>query len=445
MLGAKTGKGWSLPAIALVDLYIIWIITSLPGLAISPIMGKLTTIFPHVSHLEIQMLTIGPPLAAIPFIFFGGALATKCNNIKLFNITCICYAAAGALCLVATEMWQLIGLSFIVGIGAGILSPLSVVFLSNIFVGKYRSKQFGLTSAILNLALVACVASVGYIAEVNWRLPFLLYCVPIIPVLLTPIFKKYVVEPKDSDQSREKVKFVFSKQCNVPALIRYCLFYAFITFVISSISLYLPFLMKTYGYKSGMTGDLTSIVYAGMFLSGMILNRLLKIFKSTTFDMILLAIAISFVLLLITKNPIIIGIGIFIASFFYGIGQPYAYNKTSLISTPIASSLAMAYFISMNSVGEVSYPFINDWVGDIFHLNSDPTFPFLFCLVLTIAAWLIVLIRRLILQGKAKEKADLAAVTNAGKTIDVKNVQTDNEKSDTSSSDSSATPSNSNK
>ncbi len=36
-------------------------VVSLPGLAVSPIMGDLNKIFPHVSNLEIQMLTSIPP------------------------------------------------------------------------------------------------------------------------------------------------------------------------------------------------------------------------------------------------------------------------------------------------------------------------------------------------------------------------------------------------
>ena len=47
-------------------------VVSLPGLAVSPIMGDLNKIFPHVSNLEIQMLTSIPSVLIIPFILLSG-------------------------------------------------------------------------------------------------------------------------------------------------------------------------------------------------------------------------------------------------------------------------------------------------------------------------------------------------------------------------------------
>ena len=61
----NTGKG----SISLVVLLAIWsvsAIASLPGLAISPILGDLNKVFPKVTDLEIQMLTSLPSLLIIP-------------------------------------------------------------------------------------------------------------------------------------------------------------------------------------------------------------------------------------------------------------------------------------------------------------------------------------------------------------------------------------------
>lgn len=411
-MGVKTGKGWALPIIALLDIYVIWIITSLPGLAISPIEGDLKTIFPGTSEMEIQLITTMPAAAAIPFIFIGGALGTRFNNIKLINLGSILFAGAGALCFVANHMWQLIALSVVAGVGAGIVSPLSVTLISNIFVGKYRTKQFGLTSALINVTLIGAVIATGYMAQWHWRSPFVFYIIPIIPILLTPFLKKYVKEPKDLDESKGTVKFKFSKQCNVPALVRNCVFYGFITVMLSSISLFIPFMLQSYGYSSGMTGDLTAVVYVGIMIPGFTLPYLLKFFKNTVYDMILLFMAIGFLLMILTRSPIVIGIGIFLGSFFYGIGQPYCYDRCSTISTAVASTLTMAWLISMNSVGEIACPFFLGWAEDIFGTKNDPVFPYYFCLILTICAWVFVFTRRLVTQ---KRQRDNAAISEAAK------------------------------
>ena len=52
-MGVNTGKGWKLPWIILIDIYIIWVVTSIAGLAISPIEGDLKTIFPEIGRAHV--------------------------------------------------------------------------------------------------------------------------------------------------------------------------------------------------------------------------------------------------------------------------------------------------------------------------------------------------------------------------------------------------------
>ena len=51
----KTGQG-NMTLQKLIAIYSISMVTSLPGLAISPILGKLESIFSSTSELQLQML-----------------------------------------------------------------------------------------------------------------------------------------------------------------------------------------------------------------------------------------------------------------------------------------------------------------------------------------------------------------------------------------------------
>ena len=63
----KTGQG-TIPLITLIGIWSISALNALPGLAVSPILGKLSAIFPHSTELDIQMLSSLPSLLIIPFI-----------------------------------------------------------------------------------------------------------------------------------------------------------------------------------------------------------------------------------------------------------------------------------------------------------------------------------------------------------------------------------------
>ena len=106
------------------------------------------------------MLSSLPSLLIIPFIILSGKLTEKVNNIWLLQIGLSIFAVSGVLYLLSTKMWQLIAVSALLGVGSGLIVPLSTGLISRFFVGAYRTMQFGLSSAITNVALV--LATTGY-------------------------------------------------------------------------------------------------------------------------------------------------------------------------------------------------------------------------------------------------------------------------------------------
>lgn len=406
MFRIKSGVGTNtIPFWAVFNLYIIFICTSIPGLAISPIMGDLTKIFPGTSALESQMLTIGPNLAAIPFVFLGGWIGTKFNNNKLTTWTCLLYGICGVLFFFVPNMITLIILSFLIGIAAGILSPLASAFIADMFQGEKRTAQYGYTSATLNLVLMGCVIATGYLAKVNWRLPFLIYLLPFVPLFFAKGFGKYITDPtqirkSDSAAAGKKVHYKFSEQVNMPMLIRYCAYYFFITLVIAAISLYIPFRYT----NSSTAGDLTSVLFFGIMISGYTLNYVLRVMKNKVAVICILAIAAGFALMTFWDDVFIVGLGILVATYFYGIAQPYYYNKLSVASSRIALTLTLAWFASMDSIGNVVAPFIIDGVAKVFHASTqtNPIVAFRICLWMSVITAAIVIVRKLYIDIRNK-------------------------------------------
>ena len=153
-MGISNGKGAMIPFITVFVVYWIYIMNSLPGLAVAPLLGDLNSVFPHASDLSIQMLNFIPSLLCIPFILFGGQLAARFNNIVLLYIGNIVFLLSGVLMLFSTELWQLIVLSALLGAGSGIMLPLSQGFIGQLFYGKARTKQFGISLAATNVELI---------------------------------------------------------------------------------------------------------------------------------------------------------------------------------------------------------------------------------------------------------------------------------------------------
>lgn len=190
----ETGQG-TISLKTLISVWTISAIISLPGLAVSPILGSLTKIFPHATDIEIQMLSSIPSLMIIPFILISGYLSTGYDKVKILVIGLIIYILSGVACIFAKSITMLIILSTILGVGAGMVIPLSTGFIANLFIGKYRTAQLGISSSIANLCLVVATFLTGWLAQVDWHLPFVVYLFPIV----TLVMSRYL------DESRQKL------------------------------------------------------------------------------------------------------------------------------------------------------------------------------------------------------------------------------------------------
>ncbi len=114
----NTGKG-SMPLVALVAIWSVSAIVSLPGLAISPILAKLDSIFPHASELEVEMLESLPSLMIIPFMLLAGRWSVRGNKLQLLVIGTAIFLLSGMGSLLSRSLVELIILGAIMGIGAG--------------------------------------------------------------------------------------------------------------------------------------------------------------------------------------------------------------------------------------------------------------------------------------------------------------------------------------
>jgi MFS family permease len=162
-----------MPLISLIAILSISLTVNLPGLAISPIMGKLDQVFSHVTELEIQLLTVLPNLVTIPFILCSGKICTPKNQIFILGIGLGLYALTGVLYFFADSMVELILLSCLLGVGCGLVIPLAASLISQYFVGKARTKQLGMKSSLSNFTVIFATLFVGWVAAISWHLSFI--------------------------------------------------------------------------------------------------------------------------------------------------------------------------------------------------------------------------------------------------------------------------------
>lgn len=419
----KTGKG----PISMMIVFAIWSLSlavDLPGLAVTPIENAINSIFPHATEFEVQLLTVLPNLVIIPFVLLSGRLSMTRHKIAVIFLGIVLYLLAAILYLFSTSMAALIWLSCLLGAGCGLILPFSTGLIADVFTGKYRMKQMGIISAIGNIALVAATFIVGFLfTKEHWHLPFLVYLIPVVSLLLLPWLKKIPQADIDLDGDGNVISTdktaataaVKAAPVQVPAFdedgfstagqkvvggfyigrtIWLLLAYFFFVFATSVPAYYLPDLMPEYHMSTEMVSIVTSLFYFAMFAIGIVVNPVLKAFKGGSFILAGALVLGGFILFAFTQSLALFLIAAAIMGLGNGLAQPIFYDKaTEICVTTSRATLAMAYLQTANYIAISLVPVIIGLFRIICSQHTSNLFPFTITMIFVAIVLVFIIIR----------------------------------------------------
>ncbi len=391
----NTGKGM-ITLWTMLSIWSISTVTSLPGLAVSPILGKLDTVFKNVSDLEIQMLTSLPNLMIVPFVLLSGKLTESKGKLPMLIIGLSLFLLSGILYFFANSMNTLIIISCFLGMGAGMIIPLSTGLIADFFVGNYRTKQMGLSSGINNLTLVLATFLTGWLANINWHLPFAVYLIPVFSLLLVRFLTDGYLKKEGSyiigqgaskgstmeqihmqeDSDSKNIYLKPGQSLDVKKMMGLMLLYFSITYLSIMGTFNISFVLQEYKLSSTYSGTIISIYFLAITIPGFCLPQIMKILKKRVVYLCFAMVAIGLFLVVLFKITVIIGVGFFLMGFGIGILQPLIYDKTSLIATSKRTIFALAVVMCGNYIAIILCPFIGKLFQIIFHQQGNMLFPF---------------------------------------------------------------------
>lgn len=410
----QTGKK-PITMMTLLAILSISLVVNLPGLAVTPMLGTLSKVFPGTTQLEKQMLTVLPNLLIIPFVLLSGKLSLTRHKIAIVVTGLVIFTACAIGYLFADSMMMLIAYSCLLGCGAGLLVPLSSGLIADTFAGKYRMAKMGIKSGISNSSLVVATFVVGWLSHGNWHLPFVVYLVALIPLVLSLWLRGIRDEITISPEERNAVTSGNAPTGNAQAgtspwnaadnKVRGGFFinriwglmgvYSFITFATISITYFCPFLIEKKDWGSTLTGTVTALFFLFMLIPGYSLPWFVKILRKHTFIYCGMIMAAGLALFSFVEESWAMCIGASLAGLGYGICQPIIYDKAShAVTSESRATLSLAFVLSANYTAIVATPFIIDGLRALFHIHTTGTFAFQACFILLVAYTILAFILR---------------------------------------------------
>lgn len=380
-----TGKGY-ISALTLLAIWSLSLVVDLPGLAVSPVVSVIDKVFPGSTQLECQLLEILPNFCIFPFILLSGKLSESRNKVSLVVTGLVIFLASGIAYFFSDDIVSLIIVSCTLGMGCGLIIPLAAGLLAETFVGRFRLQQMGIKSGIANFTLVFATLIVGLIEGKNWHLPFVVYLIAIVPLLMSVFLTKRFMSANNALTVTDKpkpgarktaVKAVSASQSNAGLskmdthsasrkIWGIIIFYLLVTVTGITLSFYIPFLMQKHGMSDAATGYVSAVFYLALTVPGFWLGRVVCLFRNFTIPACVISMIAGLLIIPFMPHLWAYFAGAILVGFGYGALQPIFYDKAAVLAPSSANSTKMlSYIMAANYLGVAVCPLFFAGLGSV--------------------------------------------------------------------------------
>ncbi|KRP66999.1 MFS transporter [Pseudomonas orientalis] len=171
-------------------------LTIMGAAMVAPILPKLGATFGPLeprAELLVPLAVTGPALAIALCAPLAGWLADRVGRKALLVIATLLYAVLGALPAVLDNLQSIVGVRLLFGCAEAAVMTCCATLIADYWHGEERMRY--INRQVVTIGLVGSLLFVvgGALGEHSWRLPFLLY---LLPLLLVPVMMKVLWEPE---------------------------------------------------------------------------------------------------------------------------------------------------------------------------------------------------------------------------------------------------------
>lgn len=160
------------------------LLTVMAGAAVAPALNVIQAHFAQSSQTFVQMIISIPALFIVITNFFFPKLCRRLNPRTLVLLGLSLYTAGGCAAGLFDQIGLVLVMRALVGVGVGILMPLSTGLLTDYFPPEKQASLLGISSAMNQLGGVIATLLAGLLAGISWRASFLVYLLGLGSILL---------------------------------------------------------------------------------------------------------------------------------------------------------------------------------------------------------------------------------------------------------------------
>lgn len=219
-------------------------LTIMSMITISASLPDMTKAFAHLPNASslVKLVLSFPGLFIALSAIIAGLIIDKFGRLKLLGIALVLYAVAGSSGYWLDNIYLILAGRAVLGISVGISMTIVTTLVADYYQGKARQKFAGIQIAVMSLGGIIFITLGGFLADINWRMPFLLY---FFSLLILPFSYLFLKEPLNHSE----VKTV-STSIKSPKIIWFVFINVMLMWVIFFIiPVQVPFYLKSIGVE----------------------------------------------------------------------------------------------------------------------------------------------------------------------------------------------------
>ncbi|MFV0436432.1 MAG: MFS transporter [Desulfopila sp.] len=334
------------------------LLTVMSGAAVAPAVAEIIASFPDASALLGRMVLTTPSLTIIPVALLTGIASRRVARKRLVYLGILFYVVGGAGGGLAQSIPFLLAMRAVLGIGVGILMPLSTGIIADLWSGHEKTRTMGQASAASNLGGIIATLSSGLLAAISWRASFLIYLLGVPVWLLVLLYMpNQQVKPAAERQPRQGTGLLgFYILWGIGMFLLMAAFYT----IPVNIALYI----QQHGLgDSRMAGLAMAVMTVSSFLTGLVFGRLSKTVNSWLPGLGLATFSLSFYGLatLPTLFPVLLCLAL--NGFGFGLLVPLIMNGVTRKAQQSSGTAGTSVVTVFLFAGQFASPMLTSWAA----------------------------------------------------------------------------------
>lgn len=219
-------------------------LTIMSMITISASLPDMTNAFSDVPNGKklVKLVLSFPGLFIALSAIIAGVVIDKFGRLKLLGASLIFYAIGGSSGYWLDNIYFILAGRALLGISVGISMTIVTTLIADYYQGQSRQKFAGLQIAVMSLGGIVFITLGGILADISWRVPFLLYFFSLVVLPFAYLFLK---EPSNISEVKSDNKLVKS-----PAIIWFVFINVMLMWVLFFIiPVQIPFHLKSIGIE----------------------------------------------------------------------------------------------------------------------------------------------------------------------------------------------------